>query len=205
MDQETLNTILAGIAALTGVIGIWLTIRYNRQRTREMAEDRLLAEEQLELARDQAARLPDLLVTGVRLVEVDEVDVVRDLVREVAEERAEEKATRRAREAKRKELERLPRLHRDVAMWDFDNKQRSAALHFDPFRYEGPLPDKVVLVDLINQGRTTAFEISGTLYFEASHLEPLGYFSGGEDGIHLQEGSYGVEIGEARVPAAAAR
>lgn len=58
MDQGTLNTILASIAALTGVIGILLTILYNRQRRREAITDRQLSQEQLELARDQAAGSP---------------------------------------------------------------------------------------------------------------------------------------------------
>lgn len=192
-----MNTILAGIAALSGVIGILLTILYNRQRRRDSAQDRQLTQEQLELARDQAARLPDLSVAGVRLVEIDEVNEVRDQVREVADERAEQEAARKAREAKQKELEGMSALQRKVEMWSFDDTHRSN-FHFDPFRYEGPLPDKVVLLDLTNQGRTTAFEVTGTLYFKAAYLEPLGYFSGKEGDIHLQDGVCGVEIGQAR-------
>ncbi len=98
VSQETLNTVLAGVAALTGVVGILLTVRFNRQRTREREEDRLLAQEQLELAREQSARLPELVVTGVRLVGVDEVGEVHDIVREVEEDRAQEEAARKAKE-----------------------------------------------------------------------------------------------------------
>jgi sensor domain CHASE-containing protein len=71
VSHETLNTILAGIAALTGVVVVWLTIRYNRQRRREREEDRQLVEEQLELARDQAEMRPNLRVSEVRLLEAD--------------------------------------------------------------------------------------------------------------------------------------
>lgn len=130
-------------------------------------------------------------------MEIDEVNEVRDLVREVADERAEQEAARRAREAKQKELEGMSPLQRNVEMWSFGDTHHSN-FHFNPFSYEGPLPDKVVLVDLTNQGRTTAFEITGTLYFKAAYLEPIGYFSGKEEDTRLQEGVYGVEIGQAR-------
>lgn len=62
MSQETLNTILAGVAALTGVVGIFLSLRYERNRCREREEDRLLVEEQLGLARYQAEMRPGLVV-----------------------------------------------------------------------------------------------------------------------------------------------
>lgn len=69
VSQDTVNTILAGIAAFTGVAGILLSILYNRQQTRERVKDRLLAEDQLGLARDQAEMRPNLRVVEVRLLE----------------------------------------------------------------------------------------------------------------------------------------
>src|SRR5829696_1055233 len=65
MSQGTLNTVLAGIAAITGMISIVIAVRHNRQRTKEQEKDRRLVmeqkrliEQQLELSRDQASSLP---------------------------------------------------------------------------------------------------------------------------------------------------
>ncbi len=63
VSQETLNTVLAGIAALTGVASIWLSIKHHRQRTAEREEDHLLAEEQLRLAQEQSELRPRLVVS----------------------------------------------------------------------------------------------------------------------------------------------
>jgi hypothetical protein len=63
MSQEVLNIILAGIAAFTGVVGIWLSIQHHRQRTKEREEDHRLAEEQLKLAQEQAELRPNLAVS----------------------------------------------------------------------------------------------------------------------------------------------
>ena len=56
MSQETLSIVLSGVAAATGVVAIYLSVRHNRQRSREREEDRRLLEEQLALERDQADR-----------------------------------------------------------------------------------------------------------------------------------------------------
>lgn len=39
--------------------------------------------------------------------------------------------------------------------------------------YEGPLPDKVVRIELVNRGRTAAYEITGWIHFDPAHLEPV--------------------------------
>ena len=63
MSQETLNTILAGIAAASGLVTIYLSVKHHLQRTREREEDRRLAEQQLALAEEQAKLHPSLEVT----------------------------------------------------------------------------------------------------------------------------------------------
>jgi hypothetical protein len=181
VSQATLNTILAGIAAFTGVVGIWLSIRHNRERAREREEDRQLSEEQLRLAQEQAARLPSLEVSDVLLLEIKEVadNRLHELVRETEEERAEEERTRREYEARLEEIQRRsPPYARDVERWSLENEFR-LFLMGDRMgdRYEGPLPDKVVRVSLVNRGKIAAFEITGTFRFEAAYLEPLGYFT----------------------------
>lgn len=120
MSQETLNIILAGIAALTGLVGIWLTVRYNRQQTRERKEDRQLAEHQLELAREQAAQVSRIELMEVSLRPLrDDAELfgwVRDTRREQTElrrKRAEEARQRQERERAQEERERREREERE--------------------------------------------------------------------------------------------
>ena len=64
MSQETLNTVLSGVAALAGVVGVFLTVWYERKRHGEREEDRRLAEEQLRLAREQSGPRLEVLQEG---------------------------------------------------------------------------------------------------------------------------------------------
>ena len=70
MSQETLNTVLSGIAAFTGLVAVGIAIhqilrhRSEREEDRRTAEEqRQRAEEQLRLARQQAEMRPDLEVS----------------------------------------------------------------------------------------------------------------------------------------------
>ncbi len=45
--------------------------------------------------------------------------------------------------------------------------------------YKGPFPDKVVEIELVNQGRTAAYEVTGWIRFDTTHLQPLDYFLDG--------------------------
>jgi hypothetical protein len=65
MSQETLNTILSGIAALTGLVAVGIAIHQILQHRKEREEDhrtaeeqRRRAEEQLALARQQSEMRP---------------------------------------------------------------------------------------------------------------------------------------------------
>lgn len=80
MRQETLSIVLSGVAAATGVVAIYLSVRHNRQRSREREEDRRLLEEQLALARDQAEMRPNLRVVEVLLVDPDDSDAMEGSV-----------------------------------------------------------------------------------------------------------------------------
>jgi hypothetical protein len=70
MSQETLNTILSGIAALTGLVAVGIALhqilqhRKDREEDRRTAEEqRRRAEEQLALARQHSEMRPDLEVS----------------------------------------------------------------------------------------------------------------------------------------------
>jgi flagellar biosynthesis/type III secretory pathway M-ring protein FliF/YscJ len=70
MSQETLNTILSGIAALTGLVAVGIAIHQILQHRKEREEDRRTAEEQRQraeeqraLARQQSEMRPDLEVS----------------------------------------------------------------------------------------------------------------------------------------------
>lgn len=203
MSQQTLNTLLSGIAAfgaiaavVVGGVTIWLAIRHNRQRRREREEDRrlaeeqkALAEEQLKLARDQDARRPLLKLCNVRLedsgrfAEIEETRRVRKEWINTLEsyERAKERAERRSEEEKNK-----PPLQRAIDRSDYYKELSEVGI--DPRalppvsweiqeqrEYEGPYPDKVLTFDVVNEGRVAAKDYSLRLYIEGEYLRPFSF------------------------------
>ena len=68
---EGANLILAGIAALSGVIAARGAIHYGRQGARNQAK-------QLQLAQKQAEMRPVLAVAEARLLEVEDLEELRD-------------------------------------------------------------------------------------------------------------------------------
>lgn len=180
--------LISGGALLFAVLA-WLSSR----RSVGLSESSLeVSRRQLALAEEQAGMLPRLEVTAVHLVDIEDAGVeMQELVRTVEEERAEEERERRARAEKLETLRNVPRQQREVEMWSYDNERR---LLRDPLRYEGPLPDKVIDLRLANRGKATAFRITGTLSFEAAHLEPLGYFNHDAD-VFLQNEMFVTNVG----------
>lgn len=169
-----------------------------------------ISQEELGLAREQAAMRPVIEVESVRLLDVGDVEDLAEHVELIEEARAEREEERRREEArkrkeekereeakKRKEeerrlLETSPDLRRtlsDIAryrppMMDLSHivgVQPRVPDHLldesDP--YEGPMPDKVLKVVLINSGRTAAYEVAGWLTFDPRHVEPLDHFCDG--------------------------
>lgn len=182
--------ILEMLTFVAVVLGLFATVVYGEMGRRSQAE-------QLRLAREQASKEPDLVVTDVRLVDVDWVDEVWNRVREVEGDREEERRRKISYQAELRKLDELDSMSRAVRRYEIESRYTELP---DPFRYEGPLPDKVLLVDLANQGGSTAFEVSGGIYLESFRLEFLPYFSsGGEDlGVSIQDGIYRIDVGDAR-------
>lgn len=54
--------------------------------------------------------------------------------------------------------------------------------------YDGFLPHRVIRVGVGNRGRVAAYDVTGWLYFNADHLEPLGYFSDGDVAEEPEDG-----------------
>lgn len=190
MSLEILTLVFVVSGVVISVLGVVVSFIYGEIGRRSQAE-------QLRLAREQAAKEPDLVVEDVRLEEVSNFDEVLRLVREVEAERDEEHRKQRAYKEELDELERLDPLSHSIRYWEI---QRKFAGPSNPFRYEGNIPDTVLLVDLANRGSSTAYEVSGGLYLEESYLEPLTYFSSGgrESNVFIQDGVYRVEVGEAK-------
>ena len=174
MDQQTVNTVLSSVAALTGTVasaaavaGIWLSVRHNRQRTREQEEDRRLVEEQLKLAREQSEMRPRLRITNVRLLDPTDSDALEGSV------------------------------DPPLVRWLRNVREAGPLSVVTTFLQQGPhidksLEDKVVVVEIANGGKTAANLVTGWVYLDARHLEPTNP-SGGIR-VSKEGGEYRVDV-----------
>ncbi len=159
------------------------------------------AQEQLSLAREQAQMRPELEVADVRLLDAEEVEELQDHIREVREDRKlleEEEEQQRAAEQERQAREEQKQRARERSdnPWFPNMPSISDMLNIEdpPWLYppqlpgipsqraepyKGPFPDKVVEIELVNQGRTAAYEVTGWIRFDTTHLQPLDYFLDG--------------------------
>jgi hypothetical protein len=181
-----LSSVLVGGGALIFAFLAWL----NSRKSVKVAKRSLgTSEKQLRLARKQAQARPDLEVTAIRLLEPQEAEGVSKLLGEIEQERSRE----REWEEKSIQIERLPMAER---LFEEDTLSREYSdVLASKNRYQGPLPDKVVRVDLANWGESAAFGVRGCIFFESSHLKPLDYFSDDAKVLDNQIGAYKVEVG----------
>ncbi len=167
MDQQTLNTVLAGVAALASAVTVYLTIAHNRQRGKEREEDRRLVEEQLTLARDQVEMRPDLCVVDVSLREPDDSDAMEGSVDPHW-------------------IAKLRNLREVSPLSMVSTFLQQGRL------YDKTIGEKVVVVTLANKGRTAAHVVTGWVHLEAHRLEPTKP-SGGRS-VSLEGGEYRVAV-----------
>lgn len=167
MSQETLNILLSGVAALTGVAAVCLSIWHNRQRSREREEDRRLVEEQLTLAREQSEMRPLLRVRDVRLL------VPRDS--EALDGSVEPRWVNRLRN-----VGKVNPL--DLVMTFLQQGRLMDTLAID----------KAVVVEIANEGKAAAHLMTGWVYLDADRLEPIKPF-GGPD-VSRESGEYRVAL-----------
>lgn len=166
MSSETILSIGIGVGSLLFAALAWPKARRSVQ----------VSEEQLELARRQESRRPQLVVEEVRLLEVEDVPEVLEAINDVEEEwRADREDEERRSQGFMSEADRL--------MWEMN---RSKARGFGE-TYEGELPQEVLRVRLRNEGSVTATGVEAIVYLEADHLEPLEYFADVEEVSHYPD------------------
>jgi hypothetical protein len=66
-----------------------------------------------------------------------------------------------------------------------------------PEGYKGPIPDKLLEVTVVNEGKAAAYEVTGWLRLEASYLEPVPLFSRRANARFspVENGVYTVRVG----------
>lgn len=171
------------VALLAFIATVW----YGRKEIR-------LAEEQLTLTRKEAEHRPVLAVSAMDLINPVEVDAVVETAQE--SKKAQERAAQhefeiRQYEKKRKEKEQERRKY-PFAAFDYNTpiRPQDPNLIYPYYNYEGPYPDWVLRVTVVNKGRTAALNVSGQLYFDAAQLEPFdfpglnGNVEAQDDGTH---------------------
>lgn len=141
---------------MNGVI-IYLTIKYNRKHTK-------LAEDQLDLARQQAAVRPkvEFLTAYLRRLE-DEPDLYDEVREEL--ERLQEHRRERQQEAREREAAKRAR---------FPYFPTRAINVFSP--HGGPYPNYCLCVRISNSGGIAAKHVTGWVEVDRDVLEPVDHF-----------------------------
>lgn len=154
-----MSILLSSVAAATGMAAVSLSVWHNRQRSKEREEDRRLVEEQLALAREQSEMRPRLRVTQVRLLDPRDSEALEGSVDPPW-------------------VNRLKNMRKNI-------RKAGTLAVVTAFLQQGRLidesaGDKAVIVEIANEGNTSAHLMIGWIYLEARHLEPTNP-SGGPD------------------------
>lgn len=122
-------------------------------------------DEQLELARREAERHPLLKVSEMNLIDAREVDAVLDTAKK-REEWLEE--IRQYEERQRAANEKIAKGFNFAVYEAMELDPRINRIYEDDLiaqeDYEGPFPDKVLRVSLINLGKSAALDVTGQLF-----------------------------------------
>lgn len=132
---------------------------------------------QLELAREEALRHPNLEVCGVTVANAEGFE-------ELAETRAAQKAWQEARESEEQE---------DFVGALLDDENSSFTL--EQALYEGPYPGLVLTFELRNRGNRAASEVSGKVAVDPNLLEPLKFPGFNGSNLNEQEGTIRLSVG----------
>lgn len=184
---------VALVSALLALLALLVTVWFGRRQIR-------LAEEQLTLARKEAENRPVLEVSAMHLIDPTHVDTVMETVQERNEwlddwaqyEREVENYERTRADAPTVgamylSLGPYPRAPDSLRLWN-------NPLLLAQQDYEGPLPDWVLRVTVVNKGKIAALDVSGQLYLDPDHLVPLD-FPGLDGNIEAQEnGTHQVNV-----------
>ncbi len=172
---------------------------------------RRIAREQLRLAREQAEARPRLRVSEMRLADLDEAGIKKrvehfDKVRQRnvrwEEEREAREESQRQRDSELTPEERRLRQETErLSMMSFHvSPPAPRSPNAVPFRetsegYEGPIPNKALLITVVNDGDEAAYEVAGWLRLEAVYLEPARLFSSSNTLVSSEDGFYRVRVG----------
>ncbi len=159
--------VVALVSALLALLALAATVWFGYRQIR-------LAQEQLTLARKEAERHAILEVSEMRLHAAKEYPIVA----ETAHHRQlwlDKLAW--YKQAKREWDERIRKGYSpglaDVGPQDPNRSYDPHTGHQQ--RYDGPFPDMVLRVTLVNKGETAAHDVSGQLYFDPKYLESLNF------------------------------
>jgi hypothetical protein len=154
---------------------------------------------------------PKVRVHEIRLAELDEAGI-KERVERFRKEREEQLRWERGREAREKgarereqNMSPQEKRLRDEAdrltmnLWSTmpPPPPNPVPMSERPEGYEGPIPDKVLLITVVNEGKEAAYEVAGWLRLEASYLEPAKLFSSPNTQVSFSADgeSYRVKVG----------
>ena len=181
--------------AISLVIG--LTAIYYARRSSRYAEQSVnltqlgleVQDRQLQLQEEQAVMTPRLMILDIRFYRPEDSYEVWGILREVEQNRlrdeqkraVEEERKRKSAEWEQEQKEKLgnePFSHSLAGMINPYRKIPSAhpnPLQFTGHHYDGPMPNVILDLQVINKGKTAAHDISGTLRLEENWLRPLNF------------------------------
>lgn len=188
------------IIGLVGLVFAFLAWRASRRAVR-------VSEKQLELAEDQDARRPLLLLANAKLGDpttFEEVKGTVELRREWVDklsnyEAAKKRHARRLEEEKEKKKNFYenfsPSSNFEVAPIDPRTMPAATIRDYSAREYDGPLPDKVLTFNVVNKGRVAARDYSLKLWLGGGVLHPFSFpgLNSAEAGEPNQEGFYELE------------
>lgn len=216
--------VVAAVGAVVGAVAAILDLRATK-RSVELAEDQAQTRPELEVTMElrEVHEVEDTWepVAGI----LEDMERKAEKERKEKERRAKEAQEQRERERQlekeeQKEQEARERRIREGKASPFDkvwgnmpglniglsrpvidpskilySHPANISSYFEKEPYSGPLPHKVVVVRIGNRGRIAAYDVTGWLYFNADHLEPLQEFSNGDVAEKPEDGFFKVEVG----------
>lgn len=184
--METLVIVLTALGLVVSGVAAWAAIRSVILTKRGLETQ----QEQLRLQREQAAMVPELECSDVRLLEPAYVEEVLDTMQEAEKGRQDEER----RKAERQQYER------ELAAWEArssvpgmmgssmpkpQDPETSPLRFYDRVNlgpltsaqryYRGPVPGAVMEVEIHNQGRIAARDITGFISSDKNCLELLDF------------------------------
>jgi hypothetical protein len=183
MSSDAWILLLTAIGVGVTVVGIaisgvaaWAAIR-SAQLTRRGLDKQ---EEQLRIERELASMIPELKLSKITVGNPSEYEEVSNTLqeRDQAIQREADELRQREQQQERESRPRPPGGMGDWLAFDMPVVRPLDTGAFDPFTleqrdYRGPAPDAVMLIQLRNDGRSAANDITGTITTSAEYVRVL--------------------------------